>query len=70
MNTVTEIVMPDGRHGLSTARVGVHILIWVEHNGAAPDSHAVLFTDRNKRNSAPENFECISRAAIAKADAA
>ena len=41
--------------------VPVHILLWREHHGAVPAGHVVVFRDRNPRNVAIDNLECISR---------
>lgn len=42
--------------------VGVHILVWQEHNGPIPEKHIVVFKDGNKTNIVIDNLECISRA--------
>ena len=40
----------------------VHALVWEAANGPIPPGHIVVFRDGNRRNFAPENLECISRA--------
>lgn len=42
----------------------VHLLVWEEANGPLPASHAIAFKDGNKRNTALDNLECISRAEL------
>lgn len=39
----------------------VHALIWEEAHGPIPRDHIVVFKDRNRRNFALSNLECISR---------
>lgn len=45
---------------------GKHILIWEEHNGPVPESHAIIFGDGNKRNFDINNLICVSRAQLAR----
>jgi hypothetical protein len=40
---------------------GVHAIVYEEHFGKIQKGHIVVFRDRNRRNFAPENLECISR---------
>ena len=42
--------------------VGVHILLWQEHNGQVPAGHCVCFIDGNKQNVVLDNLELITRA--------
>lgn len=42
--------------------VGVHVLLWQEHNGPVPPGHIVIFRDKNKRNITIDNLELITRA--------
>ncbi|BBT16256.1 hypothetical protein WP8S17C03_23050 [Metapseudomonas otitidis] len=42
--------------------VGVHILLWIEHNGPVPEKHCVIFKDGNRTNVVLENLELVSRA--------
>lgn len=42
--------------------VGVHILLWQEHNGQVPAGHCVCFVDGNKQHVALDNLELITRA--------
>ena len=44
--------------------VAVHHLLWIEHNGAIPKGHAIVFKDGNKQNITLENLECVSRAEL------
>lgn len=44
----------------------VHNIIWREHHGPIPDSHAVVFRDGNKRNLTIDNLELVSRAELMK----
>lgn len=41
--------------------VNVHWLLWIEHYGPIPPGHLIVFKDRNPRNIAIENLECINR---------
>lgn len=41
---------------------GVHILLWVQHNGPVPQGRCVIFKDGDKRNIAITNLDCITRA--------
>lgn len=41
-------------------------VVWEQHNGPIPPSHAVAFKDKNRQNCAIENLECISRAELAR----
>lgn len=42
----------------------VHVLLWIQHHGAVPEGHAVVFRDRNKKNICIENLELLSRAEL------
>lgn len=44
----------------------VHHLVWEEHRGEIPPGHIVVFRDRNPKNLAIDNLECISRAENAR----
>ena len=39
----------------------LHTITWMEHHGAIPDSHCVVFKDGNKLNVDPGNLELITR---------
>lgn len=39
----------------------LHRLVWQAAHGAVPAGHVVVFRDGNKRNTALDNLECISR---------
>lgn len=41
--------------------VGVHIIVWVSHNGPVPKGHAVVFKDGDKRHITIDNLDMISR---------
>lgn len=41
--------------------VGVHIIVWVQHHGAVPKGHAVVFKDGDKRHITIDNLDMISR---------
>lgn len=43
---------------------GVHIINWEAVNGPLPKSHALVFKDGNKQNTAVENLELLSRAEL------
>lgn len=43
---------------------GVHIIVWEEANGPLPAGHAVTFKDGNKKNTALDNLELLSRAQL------
>lgn len=43
---------------------GVHILNWEAVNGPLPSGHALTFRDGNKQNTALDNLELVSRAAL------
>lgn len=45
---------------------GVHIINWEAVNGPLPKGHALVFRDGNKQNTALENLELITRAALMK----
>jgi hypothetical protein len=45
---------------------GKHILVWEEHNGPVPKSHAIIFGDGNRRNFEPDNLICVSRAQLVR----
>lgn len=65
----TELVNPDGYlvRKVSETKVQridwvpVHRLLWIEHNGAIPAGHVVIFKDSNKANVVIENLELLSR---------
>lgn len=42
--------------------IGVHTLLWQEHNGPVPAGHCLCFRDGNKQNVTLENLELITRA--------
>jgi hypothetical protein len=44
--------------------VGLHHLLWEEHNGPVPKGHAVIFRDGNKENITIENLELVTRAEL------
>lgn len=43
-----------------------HRVIWEKHNGPLPDSHTIMFGDRDKRNFDINNLICVSRAQLLK----
>ncbi len=45
---------------------GKHILIWEDHNGPLPKSHAIIFGDGDKRNFSLDNLVLVSRAQLVK----
>lgn len=42
--------------------IGVHTLLWQEHNGPVPAGHCLCFRDGNKQNVVLDNLELITRA--------
>lgn len=54
-----DIKITDGK--LQKNWKGKHILIWEATNGPVPNGHAVIFTDRNRRNFDPDNLLLVSR---------
>lgn len=42
--------------------IGLHILLWEEHNGAIPPGHCVCFRNGNKQQIELDNLELITRA--------
>lgn len=40
----------------------VHVILWEAAHGPLPAAHVVIFKDGDKRNFAPDNLHCISRA--------
>lgn len=44
--------------------VGVHIIIWIQHNGPVPKGCVVVFKDGNKTNIDIDNLELLTRAQL------
>lgn len=44
---------------------GKHVLVWESLHGPVPPGHVVIFADRDRRNFAPKNLLCLSRAELA-----
>ncbi len=42
----------------------VHHLVWVAANGPVPSRHKIIFKDKNNRNFAVDNLECVSHAEL------
>ena len=59
-----DIKITDGK--LQKNWKGKHILIWEATNGPVPNGHAVIFTDRNRRNFDPDNLLLVSRKQLVK----
>lgn len=50
-------------HGAQRWRA-VHVLNWEAVNGPLPPGHALVFRDRNRMNTAVQNLELVTRAAL------
>lgn len=40
--------------------------IWAQHNGPIPPKHTIVYKDRNRKNCAIENLECVHRSELAR----
>ncbi len=55
--------------GNSSVWPQLHRQVWEQHHGPCPLGHVVVFKDRDRKNCAIENLECISRGDLARRNA-